>query len=194
MIEDCTALILAGGGSRRMGQDKAELLLDGRTLLEQVATAMQALFPKVLVSVRQPRAGVPYAQVCDAQPGSGPLAGLVAGLAAADTGWVFAVACDMPFIAPELVQYLASLRAGHQAVVPRVGAHPQPLAAFYRRDALPLLQACLDARALSLRGALDKLTVRYADESGLRQFDAALHSFFDLDTPQEWAAATTMRK
>lgn len=194
MIEDCTALILAGGDSRRMGQDKATLQLDNRSLLEHVIIAMRQVFPDVIVSVRQPRAELQHQQVCDTQPDSGPLAGLTAGMARAQTRWVFAIACDMPFIAPVLVQYLASLRAGHQAVVPRIGAHPQPLAAYYRRDVLPDLQASLQQRNLSLRAALDKMVVRYVDETELRPLDTQLHSFFDLDTPQEFAAAAIMRK
>ena len=63
MIKDCTALILAGGDSSRMGQDKAALVLEGKTLLESVTTTMQSIFPKVIVSVRhmQPRTFLPHA-------------------------------------------------------------------------------------------------------------------------------------
>ena len=52
MIPDCTALILAGGLSTRMGQDKTRLELDGKSLLQRAIEAMQSLFPSVLVSVR----------------------------------------------------------------------------------------------------------------------------------------------
>ena len=45
MIEDCTALVLAGGDSRRMGRDKAGLLLGVGTLLQQVAASMRKVFP-----------------------------------------------------------------------------------------------------------------------------------------------------
>lgn len=85
MIEDCTALILAGGDSRRMGQDKAALVLDGKTLLERVTATMQEVFPMVIVSVRKLRGGVDVPQVCDETEANGPLAGLIAGLAQADT-------------------------------------------------------------------------------------------------------------
>ena len=97
MIEDCTAIVMAGGDSRRMGQDKADLVFDGETLLRRAIATMQAIFPKVIVSVRQVRAGLDVPQVCDELPASGPLAGLISGLAQAGTSWVFAVACDMPF-------------------------------------------------------------------------------------------------
>jgi molybdopterin-guanine dinucleotide biosynthesis protein A len=110
MIEDCTALILAGGDSQRMGQDKAALVLNGKTLLESVISTMQSIFPTVIVSVRQPRDGLNVPQVCDEQVASGPLAGLIAGLAKVETPWVFAVACDMPFVMPEVIEQLASSR------------------------------------------------------------------------------------
>jgi molybdopterin-guanine dinucleotide biosynthesis protein A len=189
MIEDCTALILAGGDSRRMGQDKAALVLDGKSLLERVTATMQQVFPKVIVSVRQLRTGVEVQQVCDEQPSGGPLAGLSAGLAQADTPWVFAVACDMPFVTSAVVNHLAELRKGFQAVVPVVGGYNQPLAAFYAASVLEVMRASMTAGDKSLRGVLEKLKVRYVNEVELREFDPRLRSFFDLDTPQDFQAA-----
>lgn len=189
MIEDCTALILAGGDSSRMGQDKAALVLDGATLLERVTDTMRGLFPGVLVSVRQPRAEVALPQVCDAEADGGPLAGLVAGLAEVDTPWMFVLACDMPFIQPAIVARMAELRGEHQAVVPRVGGHPQPLAAFYAVRALETMRARLAGEDRSLRGVLRELDVRYVEETELREWDPQLRGFFDLDTPQDYLAA-----
>lgn len=189
MIADCTALILAGGDSRRMGRDKATLVLDGATLLERVTATMQQIFPKVMVSVRQPRSGVDMPQVCDEQEAGGPLVGLIAGLAKADTPWVFVVACDMPFVVREVVEHLATLRDEHQAVVPVIGGFAQPLAAFYSISALETMRASLAAGDKSLRGALKNLDVRYVKEDELRECDPQLRSFFDLDTPQDFAAA-----
>jgi molybdopterin-guanine dinucleotide biosynthesis protein A len=189
MIEDCTALILAGGDSRRMGQDKAALVLDGMTLLQRVTATMQAIFPKVIVSVRQLRAEVEVTQVCDEQPGNGPLAGLISGLAQAESPWVFAVACDMPFVTEAVVLHLATFRAGHQAVVPLVGGYPQPLAAFYSSSALETMRATLAAGERSVRAALEKMEVRYVSEAELCTADPLLRSFFDLDTPDDLRAA-----
>ncbi len=98
MIADCTAIIMAGGDSRRMGQDKANVMLGSRTLLQSVIATLQPLFAEIIISVRQPRAEIGLVQVCDDPSHSGPLAGLFAGLERATTSWVFAVACDMPFI------------------------------------------------------------------------------------------------
>lgn len=190
MIRDCTAIILAGGDSQRMGRDKASLVLGEQTLLQTVAATMRQVFPEVVVSVRQPRAEVDLPQICDEQPNGGPLAGLVAGLSQVTTPWVFAVACDMPFVVPAVVERLGGYLSGqHQAVVPVVHGHPQPLAAFYTTSCLALMRASLAAQQNSLRGVLKQLDVRYVDEAEMLDADPQLRSFFDLDTPQDVADA-----
>jgi molybdopterin-guanine dinucleotide biosynthesis protein A len=190
MIEDCTAIILAGGDSERMGSDKASLLLGGQTLLQRVIETMQQLFPHVIVSVRQPRPEIDLPQVCDDQLYAGPLAGLAAGLEQVTTPWSFVVACDMPYVEPAMVELLADYRADYQAVVPVVQGHPQPLAAYYAGSCLGKLSAHLAGGGKnSLRAVLEQLRVRYVDESELLKVDPALRSFFDLDTPQDVTTA-----
>ena len=189
MITDCTALILAGGDSSRMGQDKAGLLLEGTTLLQRVMATMQDTFPEVIVSVRQPRAEVALPQVCDAEADGGPLAGLVAGLAQVESSWMFALACDMPFIRPAVISHMAGLRGEYQAVVPMIDGHPQPLFAFYAKQTLPVMRAALAGGEKRVRAVLKLLDVRYVDEAELRDLDPQFRSFVDLDTPQDYQAA-----
>ena len=190
MIADCTAIVMAGGDSRRMGTDKANVTLGEKTLLQTVTATMQQLFPQVIVSVRQPRAGIDLPQVCDEVPDGGPLAGLAASLGQITTPWAFMVACDMPFVVPEVVELLAGYRSQqHQAVVPIVHGHPQPLAAFYATSCLAPLRASLAAQQKGLRGVLKQLDVRYVDEAEMLEADPHLRSFFDLDTPQDVEAA-----
>ncbi len=193
MITDCTAIILAGGESKRMGRDKAALPFNGETLLQSVIASVQPLFVQTLVSVRELRGDVSFPQICDTQADGGPLVGLISALEAVTTPWAFVVACDMPFVAPALIAYLASLRAEHQAVVPQVNGYAQPLAAFYARSALPLLQSSLASGNKSLIGALKTLDVRYIGADELVQFDPLLRSFFDLDTPQDLILAEGMK-
>jgi len=190
MIADCTAIILAGGESQRMGRDKATLALGEHSLLQRVVAIVQPLFPQVLVSVRQPRPDIELPQICDTQPNAGPLAGLCAALEKSTTPWIFAVATDMPFVQAALIEHLALRRADFQAVVPVVAGHPQPLAAFYTVGALAVIQDLLagDGKR-SLRAALERLNVCYVDESELRAADPGLRSFFDLDTPEDLAQA-----
>ena len=190
MIADCTAIIMAGGESQRMGRDKANLVLGKQTLLQHVVSIVRPLFPQLLVSVREPRTDIDLPQICDEYANAGPLAGVCAGLAQATTSWVFAVATDMPFLQPALIEYLAQQRNGFQAVVPVVHGHLQPLATFYSASCLEVIQSLLSGPGKhSLRAALEQLNVRYVDESELLAADPGLRSFFDLDTPQDLAMA-----
>jgi len=190
MIADCTAVVLSGGNSRRMGQDKANLLLGERTLLQSVAATLRPMFAEVIISVRQPRPGIDLPQVSDDPLHTGPLAGLAAGLECATTPWIFAVACDMPFITPAVIEHLARQRTDCQAVVPMVHGYQQPLAAFYATSCLDVVRDILNSSGKhSLRALLDRLQVRYVSEEQLLAVDPQLRSFFDLDTPQDFQAA-----
>ncbi|MFA5825796.1 MAG: molybdenum cofactor guanylyltransferase, partial [Gallionellaceae bacterium] len=166
---------------------------NGETLLQYVIACVQPLFAQTLVSVRELRGDISLPQICDTQADGGPLVGLISSLEKVTTPWTFVVACDMPFVASALIAHLAGLRAGHQAVVPQVNGHAQPLAAFYARSALPLLQSSLANGNKSLIGALKTMDVRYVEGEELVQFDPQLRSFFDLDTPQDLALAEGMK-
>jgi molybdenum cofactor guanylyltransferase len=190
MISNCTAVIMAGGDSRRMGQDKAKLLLGERTLLKNVAATLQPLFSEVIVSVRSSRPEIDLPQICDDPAHKGPLAGLAAALERASTPWIFAVACDMPFITPTVIEYLALQRAEFQAVVPVVGGYPQPLAAFYAVSCLDAVRQILNGNGKhSMLAPLERLQVRFVGEQQMQSVDPQLLSFFDLDTPQDLAQA-----
>ena len=189
MINDCTAIILAGGDSRRMGRDKAKLPFAGKTLMQTVVATMQQLFPVTLVSVRQIRPEIFLPQVCDTQDNGGPLTGLVTALCTINTPWAFVVGCDMPFVLPALIEQLAAHRAQQQAIIPVVHGQLQPLAAFYSTGCIPVMRASLALGDKSLLSAIRNLHVCYVNETQMRHTDPQLRSFFDLDTPQDLITA-----
>lgn len=196
VIKECTGLVLAGGLSRRMGSDKTQLAwpgLGGPSLLQAACQRLQGLFPQVLVSVRERRDDIDWPQVVDTVPDGGPLAGVCAGLAQADTPWVFALAADMPFVAPALICELAAWRSGYDAVMVISRGHLQPLAAYYSVTALPTLRAVLDGTGKrSLRAAIVRLNACIVHEEHLRSAEAG-SSFFDLDTPADWDMARSLK-
>jgi molybdopterin-guanine dinucleotide biosynthesis protein A len=190
VIADCTALVLAGGKSRRMGQDKAQLVVADATLLQRVVAIVRPLFANVVVSVDKLRPEIGLPQVCDEHENAGPLAGLAAGLAHATTPWVFAIATDMPFARPTVIEALAQRRNDFDAVIPVAGGHAQPLLGLYSRTCLPAIRNLLASEGRrSLHALLEQLNVCYVDESEMRMSDPELASFFDLDTPEDLALA-----
>jgi molybdopterin-guanine dinucleotide biosynthesis protein A len=150
--------------------------------------------------VRRLRDDVEAQQVCDEQEASGPLAGIIAGMTQVDTPWIFAVACDMPFVKPGMVEQLAKYRfdsatQNHlQAVVPMIDGYQQPLAAYYSTNTLAVMRKSLATGDNSIRGALKNLTVRYVSEAELNESDPQMGSFFDLDTPDDLARAGSIKE
>jgi molybdopterin-guanine dinucleotide biosynthesis protein A len=174
-----------------MGREKLSLQFGGQSLLQRTLDMARALFPSTLVSVQHPRDDIDALQVCDEIPGAGPLAGLCAGLQHATTPWVFAVAADMPYLLPQVIERLAANRAKHQAVVPVIGGQPYPLTAFYAASALPALRGVLARPGKpGLLAALPELDICRIDERHLADIDAEFRSFIDVDTPEDAAEAS----
>ncbi len=183
MIEDCTAVILTGGESRRMGRDKALAELDGRPLLQHVIDSLRPLFGRLVVSVRKPRPGLCLPQIRDAWPGRGPMTGIASVMQRVDTDWLFVAGCDMPFIEPGLVRLMADRRDGHDAVLAETGGHMQPLPGFYARRILPAMRARIAEGRRSLTGLIaDEPDVALLSEAEARNADPDLRSFTDFDT------------
>lgn len=186
MIDDCTAIVLAGGESRRMGRDKAAIEFAGQPLLRRVVAGLATIFPEVRVSVRAPRPELDLPQICDAVPGAGPLAGLCAALAHGGRPWVFLVATDMPFLRVPLIEALAARREGVDAVLAVVDGVAQPLAAFYSAACRAAAEDCLAGPGPhSLRAVLERVRVCCVDATELLAADPRLESFVDLDTPAD---------
>ena len=111
MSSPITGAILTGGDSTRMGRDKIGVMLAGRTLLEHVHGIVAPLCQDVMVVTREERLEATRATapdgcrvVADRLAGRGPLVGIHAALAAADTKRVLVVACDMPWLQPALLE------------------------------------------------------------------------------------------
>ena len=150
--------ILAGGQSRRMGQDKALLTFGRETLLERQAALLQRAGAGEILLASGPgqrfnlleNNGL-WRQVPDTVPDSGPLAGIAACLAAARASHLLVVAVDMPRLTPELLQELLGLGEPGCGVVPVIDGQFEPLAAIYPLGILPMAVERLAARQLALQ-------------------------------------------
>jgi molybdopterin-guanine dinucleotide biosynthesis protein A len=201
--EKVSALILAGGLSSRMGQDKAWRALAGVPLVEHTALRVLPLVDELIFSTNQPepyesllaRLPIPARLVQDQAPGSGPLAGIVAGLSVASHDLVLVLAVDMPFVQPGLLVHLAALAAGYEAVVPVIPdpisdeAMAEPLHAFYRRSCLVHVAAHLQAGHRRVVSFLADVRTRWVSREEIARFDPDFISFRNLNTPADWDRA-----
>lgn len=157
-----TGLVLAGGQSRRMGVDKATLLIDGRRLVDRAVFTLAEVCDEVLVaSGTRTVEGLAVEQVHD--DGSGPLAGIVAGLRRCTTALLAVLAVDMPAASAEAFRTLAAQWDGEAAVAPTVGGVVQPLHAVYAKAASGEFAALLAAGERSPTRALERLGALIVD-------------------------------
>ncbi len=177
-----------------MGTDKALLRLQpsGPRIIELILAAVEPLVGSIVISTNRPTAynDLGWPLVCDNYPEAGPLAGLEAGLTAAQAQYNLTLACDMPFIAPALMSYLLTEAEGYAAVVP-IGpeGRPEPLCAVYSRDCLPSIRQALGEGSFKMTGWLDKVAVRFVSLNELAPFDPVGHSFKNLNTPEDLKAS-----
>lgn len=178
-------MVLVGGASRRMGVDKASLVVGGRPLAGRVADALESICTEVLLGGR-PVEGVAGRVVPDAAPGGGPLAGLVAAAGAARTPLLVAAACDMPSVVPGLVAHLARRLAeapDHGAVLCRSAAGIEPFPVALRTARAAALGAALGAGRLALRDALARLDPLVVEPAEWGRFDPEGASFVNWNSP-----------
>lgn len=143
---DISAIILAGGQSSRMKQDKALLPVNGKSLIESVASQLEPFFADIIVSARdkQPLDFLPYRIAVDSSSGQGPLMGILTGLEASRTPYNFVIACDIPQINIGFLESMLEHVRRHDIVVPVSGdSKYEPLFAFYRKDLIPHIQGLL---------------------------------------------------
>lgn len=190
------AMILCGGRSSRMGRDKATLPFGDETLLERVLHRLWPVcVPRMVVGRRSqtlPTLPDDVQVVFDEIEDQGPLGGLAPGLRAAEDGvsaW-FVTSCDVPFVSPSLVSFLAERLADDvDVVVPRVDGFLQPLTAVYRPTVLPELEALFAAGGRRPVHLFDRVRTRIVEEDELAHVDPELLSFLNCNRPEDYRAA-----
>ena len=198
MITDVTGILLAGGKSRRMGEDKRFLRVGDRSLFERSLGVLRSLFRGVLVVIAQdsPTLEAEVPVIRDLVPNCGNLGGLYTGLRQASTEHVFVVACDMPFLNPEVVRYLAQFKDDADLVMVQRETGLEPMHALYGRRCLPVLEEMVRTRHLKIQEIVEhsSLNVRLIKGTELSRIDPEGRSFVNVNTPLDLQVARTLHR
>jgi molybdopterin-guanine dinucleotide biosynthesis protein A len=196
METEVTGILLAGGKSRRMGEDKRHLVVGEQTLLERGLAVLRSTFQDVLVVIAQdsPPLGVDARVVRDLVPDCGSLGGLYSGLMQATTPWVFVVACDMPFLDQAVIAQFTSRRTTADIVMAKLDARLQPMHALYGKQCLPVLEQMVRARQLKIQEMVSQSSLRvcYVTEADLLSIDPSGRSFYNVNTLADLEAARSL--
>lgn len=140
-----SAYILAGGQSRRFGEDKALVTYRGRPLITHVWEVITECFELVSIVAKpgSPYYSLGYSVVDDVLPGQSPLIGIYTGLVDSKTDWAFFTACDMPFVTCKTISQMISVLDkdcdGAEIIVPVSPHGLEPMAALYHRSLVHVL-------------------------------------------------------
>jgi molybdopterin-guanine dinucleotide biosynthesis protein A len=189
--QSITGVILAGGKSNRMGQNKALMSLGGKRLVDRVVEVMRSVFDDLLMVTNTPGvyADLDLPMVRDVWPEKGSLGGVYSAIYHVATPYCLVVACDMPFLQTAVLRYLITQINDYDVVVPDVLGELQTLHAIYSKACLQPIERRLEANRLRIVGFFPDVRVRTVTASELEPYDPALLAFQNLNTPEEFQAA-----
>lgn len=191
MITETTAgAILAGGRARRFGgRDKARLVVDGRTIIERQIQVLRAITSDVFVVGHGPDRfadlGLPV--VADRISGAGTLGGILTALESTSAARVIVLACDMPFLVPDLLRALVGRAGAGDGAWVRTTRGPEPLVACYRQSARGVLRECIDAGRLKAADIGQRLRLQELSEEEVSAFGPPALLLANLNTPEDYA-------
>lgn len=193
-----SAVILAGGQSRRMGQDKRRLRLwgpAGPTLLEHTVGLLAGLCDEVIAVLNDPQewAGLPARLVSDTYPDGGALGGIFSGLVAARFEHALVVAADMPSLNPALLAAMLARPRIYDALLPRSpvpnivrNTHDvEPLHAIYSRACLAPIRTTLESGQRMITAFFPLVRIAYVEPAESARYDPLGRSFQNLNTPEQ---------
>ena len=201
-----TGIVLCGGRSTRMGQDKASLRCGDETLLERAVRVVKEVADEVIVVARPvedrdtgggnpfsrpPKRvvrrwiGLPVVLVHDPIADLGPLAGIAAGLSASTTDLNIVIACDMPLIRAAVLRRLLDLRGNADICLAVIDGRASPLCAVYRSSVAVAARQLLAAGERRVMRLLDQVQTKRVDAAVFRDLDPDLDSFLSCNTPED---------
>ena len=193
---DVTGVLLAGGKSRRMGEDKRYLVVGEQTLLERGLGVLRSIFQEVLVVIAQdsPPLDVDARVVRDLVPDCSSLGGLYTALTQTTTPHIFMVACDMPFLDPAVIAQFTSRRAIADIVMAKLAARLHPMHALYGTRCLPVVEQMIRVRQLKIQEIVSHASLRvlYVTEADLLTIDPSGRSFQNVNTPADLELARSL--
>jgi len=191
-----SAVILAGGFSKRLGQDKGLVQLAGKPLILHVLDTISGVVDETVVVVSsegqidpiecllQGRANI----VVDESGTQSPLIGASTGFGNAKGEYSLLLPCDTPFVSSQIASLLLDLCINKSAVIPRwPNGYIEPLQAVYHtKSALTATKTALKEKKLDLRSMIAHLkSIRYVSTLVLKQIDLELLTFFNINTLED---------
>ncbi|MCC6548982.1 MAG: molybdenum cofactor guanylyltransferase [Ignavibacteriaceae bacterium] len=147
MFTDITGIILAGGKSTRMGQNKSFLKINNETIIERTLSLMNRNFKDVILITNSPKEynflNIPIFE--DIIRGKGPLSGIHSGLVNSPSEKNFIVSCDIPLIDSGIIKFITNYPSEDLIKISRADGYIQQLCGVYSKKVIPLICEIFDS-------------------------------------------------
>ena len=182
-------LILAGGENKRFPVIKGFLEVDGKRIIESNIELLSKIFDRVIISANDPELYfyLGATMVGDVVEYRGPMTGILSALTIPEVSEIFVTACDMPFIKPELIEYIVDKwEKKYDAAIPIFDKTPQPLLGIYSKRSAKSMEQSIKNGERSLREFLRGINVLYINEEEVRNIDPEGRSFININTIEDF--------
>jgi molybdopterin-guanine dinucleotide biosynthesis protein A len=145
MFNDITGIILSGGKSTRMGENKSFLKIGQQTIIEKLVSMMHSIFNEVIIITNEPELyGFLNLKLFeDIFKNVGPIAGIHSGLFNSQTEKNFIISCDIPLMNKEMIISILEYPSSSQITVPRADSYIQQLCGVYCKSLLPIIESII---------------------------------------------------
>ena len=183
-----TGVVLAGGRSRRMGKDKCFLQWRGQALIEHSIDVLKTFTSRIVISANETGYNdFGYEVINDLFPGTGPLGGIATVMTECDDDVFAFLPCDMPFVVPELFEFLLSFKGENQAVVPVFDGNVEPLVLIADKTVLTPAKEMLELKKFKILDFLNSVKTAFVNiEPSLNFYSPVL--FANINTPEDYNA------
>jgi molybdopterin-guanine dinucleotide biosynthesis protein A len=182
-----SGIILSGGQSIRMGQNKAFIKIDGVPIINRICDLFKKLFQETIIVTNQKEIFKDFDTkiYSDLIPNKGALGGLYTGIFFSTFYYSFCVACDMPFIKKSLVQYMINNIEDEDAIIPRTKDGLQPLHAIYSKKCLNPIKTTIEKGKFKITDFYELAKIKTLEENAFISLDPFRESFINVNTPKE---------
>lgn len=179
--DSITIIILAGGKSSRMGQDKGLLKINDKTMIEHVIAAVKSISNNILViTANQEYRKFKYPIYSDIILDKGPLGGIYTGLQKSKTEKNLFLSCDVPYVETKMLAYLIENSNNNEITVGTANDKLQPLLGLYSKTCLPTIEQQLNENKLKISDLFEKVKTKLLP---LDEFDSK--NFLNLNSPSD---------
>ena len=195
MMENKTAIILAGGKGSRLGYiDKAFLKYNGEFFIDILLEKLKE-FKEIIIVTNSPEKYSDYEKkykytnnlkiITDKVKGIGPIGGIYTGLLNSKYSESFIVSCDTPFVNKEFIKYVKELKGDYFIALPVYGEKKEPLCALYKKNIIEIIEKRIVEKNYKIDSIFLNEYTRHIKVNEIFKNDNIIKGFYNINTQEE---------